>query len=198
MLHDVDLAMLVSGPDKERMKSITRTEVTSTKVHSTIVSVPPVFVFATSNQHLMDHAFPTALKTSLGENKVSRANVNIKGAQIEDVNAVKNRFIEIFVRKKPRLPLDCLPKHGNFTRKNFINGVWALAVEILFRYEKSDFASPYMYLYPLIGIAKNLNIISSKLMRDGARRGIASLMQRYQLENEEIIQINASLPPENF
>jgi len=193
MLHDVDLCLLISGPDKERMKSICRTEPTSAKIHSTTTTVPPVFVFVSSNQHLMDHTFPTEFKTGLSASKISKANVNTKGACKEDIDAVKNRFIEIFVRKRPNVPLEFLPSYGNFNRKHFINGTYELVLNMLLKYKKTDFASPYMYLYPLMGLAKNIHVLPPQ-KHHSVKTLIYNVVMHYQLEEEEKMQINSILP----
>jgi len=186
MLNDVDMSVLVSGPDKDKLKTISRAEVTTAKIHSSTTSVPPVFVFVTSNQHLMKHYFDNP--GGISGKKPYDIDIKIKVSNVKDLKAVRNRFIEIFVRKIPPLPTDALPLHGTFTRKNFINATYTDMLKILFKYQKDDFSSPYLYLYPLAGLSKNIPLLHDKA-QEFTKMTIIQLMELYKLNEEEKNQI---------
>jgi len=193
MLHDVDLSILISGPDKDKLKTISRGEVTTAKVHSATISVPPVFLFVTSNQHLMDHTFSTEQKSGFGSRKNYESNVNLKGSIPGDVKAVRNRFLEVFVRRRPQIPLEVLPSYGSYSRKNFIVGTFKFILKILFSYKKDDFPSPYLFLYPICGLAKNVNLIPEIFKKDYIEN-IMKLVDHYEFAPEEKCQILNNLP----
>jgi hypothetical protein len=58
LLHDINLRYLVGSPDTEKFKTLCRTETTNVKIHSTTITVPAIFLFATMNQRLQNHTYP--------------------------------------------------------------------------------------------------------------------------------------------
>lgn len=50
LLHDANIEILIKGKDAEKLKTLTRSEPTTAKVHSSTVSIPPIHVLLTSNK----------------------------------------------------------------------------------------------------------------------------------------------------
>ena len=152
LFHDIAIHTLVGGKDVEKIKTIARTETTVAKVHSTTITLPPLFLFYSSNERLLTHEFQPdkskpllnwrhygsqALKT--GQKRVSQ----------EHLTAVQNRFIEVYVRERPKLEVQYLPTSGGFQRMHGVLGLFEKVMSILDKYESKDFHSPYLYLYAL-------------------------------------------------
>lgn len=57
LFHDVAIRDIACGKDSEKIKALARTEPAATKIHSTILNLPSLFIFYTSNERMMDHAF---------------------------------------------------------------------------------------------------------------------------------------------
>lgn len=57
LFHDVEIRTLACGTDTEKIKALARTEPAATKVHSTILNLPCLFIFYSSNERMMDHGF---------------------------------------------------------------------------------------------------------------------------------------------
>ena len=57
MFHDVSIRTLAASRDTEKIKTIARTEPTVTKIHSTTLTLKPLFLFYSSNERLMSHKF---------------------------------------------------------------------------------------------------------------------------------------------
>jgi hypothetical protein len=103
-----------------------------------------------------------------------------------DLKAVKKRFIEVYVRKRPNLPH--LPKEGSFSRLDLILGTYLRVITILFYYNPTQYNSRYQYLYPLTGISKNIcNLPEEK--REAAVKSVVQLIHRYGLDEREKNQI---------
>jgi len=94
----------------------------------------------------------------------------------------------MFVRKQPVLPNNALPESGNFTRLNFIVATFGTVLRILGKYETSDFASKYLYLYCLSGLCKNLKHMND-ILHDHLRMWLEKLMDKFQLDSAEKRQL---------
>jgi len=157
LLHDCNLEVLVKGKDVDKLKSITRTEPIAVKTFAKAAVVEPLHVMVTSNKHMYLHKFKHAKVEGFCSRTIYKPDIQAsKTIHIEDVEAVRNRYIECFVRDRPVLPAGALPTSGNFKREHLIKGLFTYIIDLLQRYEKSDFHSDYLYLYALIGLCKNL------------------------------------------
>ena len=96
-----------------------------------------------------------------------------------DIKAVQKRFIECFIRTRPTLPAHALPTSGNFTLKHMIVGLYKQIIRILFKYTPEDFNSPYLYLYPLSSLCKNLHLMNADL-HSPLKKLLHDLMDRYE------------------
>ena len=101
-----------------------------------------------------------------------------------DIEAVQKRFIECFIRQRPTLPAHALPKCGNFTVKHMILGLYKQIIRILFKYAPEDFNSPYLYLYPLSSLCKNLYLMNEDL-HSPLRELLHTLMDRYKFTESQ-------------
>lgn len=157
LLHDCDLKILYSGGDAPKFKAIARTETVTAKVHSTTVTIPPLFIMVTSNQKLLKHVFPGKPNSPLKD--IYESDVEVPGNKRqheENIAATKMRYLELFVRNQPPMDVDQLPKSGNFTREHFIMGVHRRVENILHKYNPSDFHSPFLHMYACSGLSKNV------------------------------------------
>ena len=163
LLHDCDLECLVRGKDVDKFKAIARTESFQTKVHSKTNVIPPTFLMATSNQNLLDHRFAKAEDARFAHKVLYKSEI-LPGTRIRegDLEAVKFRFLEVFVRQRPTLPENCLPTSGTFSRLHFIRGMYAQVAGILSRLDPSDLECPAMFRYGVAGLAKNVNLLSTE------------------------------------
>ena len=57
LYRDVDLEVLIKGPDATKFRTICRSETTSVKIHSSTVVLPALWVLITSNQRVNNHTF---------------------------------------------------------------------------------------------------------------------------------------------
>lgn len=181
LLHDCDLRVLYTGNDASKFKAIARTETTTAKVHSSTITIPPLFVMVTSNQKLLRHVFPTRLLPAPGgiaRKDIYESDVEVPGnkrQQEENILATKMRYLELFVRAPPPLDVSQLPTSGKFTREHFILGVHERVIDILNRYNKADFHSPFLYLYALSGLSKNFGSLNlAELQRLAAKYNYTS------------------------
>lgn len=192
LIHDCDLAILFCGSDKDRLKAIARTENVTAKTQGSTMSVPPLFLFVTSNQHLMTHTFGTGGNSSslLGKRQQYPSDVSFGSLRNSEADreAVKNRYVECYVRKRPVMPADALPAHGNFGRLHCIVGLYGRVLATLARYERSDFKSPYLFLYVLCGLAKHLDLMLDVAGADWEAE-LTGLCERYRLDDREMAQV---------
>jgi len=157
LFHDIDIRTLVVGPDVEKIKAIARTETAIAKIHSGTLTISSMFVFYSSNERLMNHQFqinssnPKALfRIAKYHSQVNKSNK--KKVCEEHLKAVQNRFIECFVKERPKINTEKLPKFGGFQRIHGIFGMFERIIAILKQYNSDDFNSPYLYLYALKGM----------------------------------------------
>lgn len=157
LFHDVDIRTLAMSRDTEKIKTIARTEPTSSKVHSGTITLPPLFLFYSSNERLMNHRFSG--QRGPMQPKVYPSQVNAVGkkrCQDDNLVAIQNRFIEAFVRSPPPLDLDDLPRSGGFQRIHGVLGMYDRVIQIMQHYQPTDVFSPVLTKYVLHGLVKNV------------------------------------------
>jgi hypothetical protein len=170
------------------MKSIARAEPVATKTHGNVQTVPAVFMFITSNRKLLTHCFDTPEKGGRLFNRVYKSDLKpSRHIHIADIEAVQNRFIEAYVRSRPQLPENCLPNNENFSRIHVIVGLYNVIIEILLKYTAEDFKAPYMYLYPIGGLCKNINLLPTESQQN-IKDILFGLMFKYKLDQTQIEQ----------
>ena len=189
MLNDCDLKTLYASRDKDRLKSLCRTEIVQAKVHSSVCTVPATFIFVTSNQKLNKHTFKSDNKSSVFQ-KVYESDVVFNSLLEEHVTAIRMRFIECFVRKRPRICEQDLLQCGNFNRRHFICGLQSLMVSILNKYNREDYASPYTFLYVISAMCKNAPLLAGDA---NYYSDVKHLVEKYNLTDIEKEQLNLNL-----
>lgn len=158
ILHDINIATLI-GVDMEKIKSLARSETTVVKVHSSTTTVSPMFLFYTSNERLFRHVvsaqnsfnglplrFYSQADEQAGRKRVSE----------ENLDAIRARFLEMFVHKCPPQNPSDLEQAGSFERIHFVLGMFDKALCLLEHYDVKDFHSLYLPAYVLSGLCKNL------------------------------------------
>lgn len=166
--HDVDVNDLVFGRDRDLIKTVARGEATQAKVHGSVVAVPPVHVFYTSNTRLMTHRLPyrapapllgstpegVAVRRLLACGTTSQAtsqavyksDVVGRGSSSKTpspgdeahLRAMRHRFLECFCAEKPPIDTSLLPRNGSFHRNHMILGLYERVVELLERVYTPD------------------------------------------------------------
>jgi hypothetical protein len=160
-----------------------RGEAITTKIHSRTNVIPPMFHFITSNRQLNDHKFKERARNTVKFNTTHESCVGpSKNISQEDINAVRNRYIEAFVRQRPVIPASALPACGSFNQRHMIIGLFRQIIKILSGYEKEQFVSDYLYLYPICGLAKNVHLMPEHAQQI-LTKAIRTLMDKYQLDS---------------
>ena len=58
LYRDINIEQLIKGADSSKFRTICRSEMTSVKVHSSTVTLPPLWVAISANQRINAHTFP--------------------------------------------------------------------------------------------------------------------------------------------
>ena len=188
LFHDIPIQTLVSGKDVEKIKTIARTETTVAKVHSTTITLPPLFLFYSSNERLLTHEFmPDKSRPLLnwrhygsqamkpGQKRVSQ----------EHLTAVQNLFIEVYVRDRPSLDTKYLPTSGGFQRMHGVLGLFERILSILDKYDAKDFHSPYLYLYALKAMCRYSSLYDITMQQPEIKTRILNLV--FKLVKPELV-----------
>jgi len=200
LLHDCNLEILVKGKDVDKLKSITRTEPIMVKTHSRAEAVGNLHVMATSNKHIYTHRFKKPKVDGFCSRSLYKSDLKASKTVHEmDIEAVKMRYIECFVRDRPTLPPGSLPTSGNFTRNHLIRGLFTHIMDILIKYKQDDYLSDYLYLYAFIGLCKNLHLIDDIKKRNYYEHVILKLIEnKYGLSEDQKLQCFKCLQNKNI
>jgi hypothetical protein len=185
LLHDVNLDILVKS-DSDKFKAISRAEPVPTKTFGNVQTVPAVFMFVTSNRNLLNHYFDKPEKKSFRFNRIYKSEIKTsRNVSEKDIEAVQNRFIEAFVRQRPNLPAEALPKNEVFERQHAILGLYNDIITILAQYNIQDFKIQYLYLYALCGLAKNTHLLP-ETDQEFHKYILYELFLKYNLDQHQI------------
>ena len=80
LYHDINISCLYRGVDGAIFRSLSRTESTNVKVHSSVVTLPPLWIMISSNQRINNHTFCNRPKVC-GKNEEDN-NLNIKSENV--------------------------------------------------------------------------------------------------------------------
>jgi hypothetical protein len=105
----------------------------------------------------------------------------------ETVNAIKNRFLECHIRKRPENRLKNFKRLGTFKRIHFVLALFSRIVQLLEKYKPADFYSEAVYFYALSGLKLNVDYF------DAFYRFVASQQQANRREETSA----PSAPPPN-
>jgi hypothetical protein len=187
MFHDIAIRTLAVSKDTEKIKTIARTEPTVTKIYSTVYTLPPLFLFYSSNERLMTHKFTSDIVPMERSSYYSRLfpsqvnEVGKKRASDESLQAIQNRFIEAFVRAPPPLAKADLPQSGGFQRLHAVLGLFPRIIGIMQHYKPQDFYSPILVQYVLNGLCRN-NAQHTRIMQSDMTTCLQQLIQTYSNE----------------
>jgi hypothetical protein len=73
----------------------------------------------------------------------------------EDLAAIKNRFLEAYIHKKPFQDETHIKLNETYDRFHFIVGTFERAISTLEKYNPSDFHSSFLYRYVIGALRKN-------------------------------------------
>jgi hypothetical protein len=77
----------------------------------------------------------------------------------ENVAAIKNRFLELFIFRRPPQDERDLELCDCFNRKHFIVGTFERALALLEKHQPSDFHGPALYAYVISALGKNASLV---------------------------------------
>jgi hypothetical protein len=77
----------------------------------------------------------------------------------ENVAAIKNQFLELFVFRRPPQDERDLELCDCFNRKHFIVGTYERALDLLEKHQPSDFHGPALYAYVISALGKNAPMV---------------------------------------
>lgn len=118
-----------------------------------------MFLFYTSNERLFRHRIPAKYSEShLPQTLESQVETTTGRKRItnDNLDAIRNRFIEMLVHKTPKQDPRDLERGNNFERHHFIYGTFNRALTLLEKYNVADFYSQYLPAYVISGLSKNL------------------------------------------
>lgn len=168
MFHDINISTLV-GADVERVKSLARSETTVVKIHSSTTTVSPLFVFYTSNERLFKHSIQAGMG-GRGLSQIFPSQVEGPGKKRvspENLEAVRARFLEMYVFKTPPQNKKDLEQCNTFSRDNFILGTFNRALGLLEKYPVTAFHSLHLPAYVLSGLSKNAALMETVMCDNG-------------------------------
>jgi len=149
-LHDIDVRSLVVSKDRDLIKTLSRSEATGTKVHSSTNVINPIHVFYTSNTKIFNHKITKM--SSFGPLSDLPTSKKLQC----HVTAIRWRFLECFCYERPIISLDWLPNCGMFQKQHMIMGLFDRIVQTLMDLNGSDcFFNRTQIHYLLAGLAKN-------------------------------------------
>ena len=189
MLRDAILSN-VFGPDLNAVKMACRGEAFSAKTHGATELVGAAFVLISSNERLNKFSFPS--KTFMMDIYDSHVNYpGTKKIRDEHVDAIRARFLEVFVRKRCRQRIEDLREASGFRKSHLVVALYDTVLTLLSNYDPADFASKHFYLYALSGLAKNGALYCSAFGADPTALGkqLEVLRAKYVVCNGPTLQV---------
>jgi hypothetical protein len=121
-----------------------------------------MWVFLTSNERLFRHTLPASACGSgrgFSQSHPSHADEILakKKVSVENLEAVRARFIELYVHEKPFQSQNDLDAAGNFSRSHFILGTFDRALRLLEHYQLTDFHSAHLSAYVVSALVKHVD-----------------------------------------
>ena len=181
-LHDISIKSLL-GADVEKIKCLCRAELVSAKTFGGVALVHPMFVFATSNERLLDHTImksPTSWPLKLP----SQAKLMSKKSA-PNLLALQNRFLELHIRKKPQQLANDLKHSDGFEKREAILALYKPVLDIMTKYKPDDFHSVHLYTYVLNALGKQCEFYKS-IYQENLLPHINTLFQRYNVQQSAL------------
>ena len=162
-----------------------------TKAFATTTAIVPVWVVYTSNERLLKHTVPTAWN-SLSHYQVlpSHADecVTKKRVSLENLDAIRARFLELYIHKTPFQVQNDLDTCQTFGRDHLILGCFERAMSTLEKYQPSDFHSAFLPCYIVASLNKHIQFMETVMCQEQC-----GLNHRERLSNLKK-KFNVSLP----
>ena len=92
-----------------------------------------------------------------------------KRVSAENLEAVRARFLEMFIHKPPKQDPQDLEACSSFSRENFIYGMIPRVFDILERHPPGDFHSLYLPTYLVCALAKHLDRFEEIMCLEGEK-----------------------------
>ena len=145
----------------------------------------------------MNHRFKTPKIEGFQRKTLYKTDLqSSKSIHQEDIFAFQNRFIELSLRGRPFIPEKSIPSSHTFKRIDAIRGISQIVIEILEKYQKSDMSSDYLYLYPIIGLSRNLHLLDEKEKEETYHKILLDFIPKFKLTEKQIKQVLESLEEE--
>ena len=178
LYSDIALERFMKGSDCEKFKTISRSEKTVCKIHSSTEELPPVFVFLTSNQNIHRHVFGKVqvsdkekLAPLFFKSKSHPSTLDLMYTQPAKikmmaplVSAIKNWVLEAFVSGQTKEKL-VLPTTSKFERIHAILGLYRRILNLLLHYEPVHFYSSALVTYVLTGLIDHASLWQSTMLQ---------------------------------
>lgn len=175
LLHDTSLKSLF-GPDCDRLKAMARGETLMAKTHGSVVVVDPAFLFATSNERLFDHLIQQPGKLPIKLVSHVKETAKLHG---EHIRAFRNRFLEFHLRSRPFQEEHDLRASDNFSKEDFILGVYPTILGLMSKYQPHQFHSFYFIAYILSGLHKHAPLVTSVFDSEDHKTTLNQLFSKF-------------------
>ena len=150
-----------------QVKSLARSENTIAKKHSSTTALSPMFVLYSSNERLFKHRIPAPIRgTGFGQTLHSQIETCKKNPSPENVEAVRARFLEMFVFKAPQQDPHDLNVCTTFSRETFLLGSYLRALKLLEQYEPSQFHSAHLPAYIIAALVRHADFFKAVMGED--------------------------------
>lgn len=116
--------------------------------HRVMVTAPAVLAAAASAPSTVPRYFQSQVEMT-----------GKKRMHPENVAAIKNRFLELFIFRRPPQDERDLELCDCFNRKHFIVGTFERALALLEKHQPSDFHGPALYAYVISALGKNAPLV---------------------------------------
>ncbi len=99
----------------------------------------------------------------------------------ENVAAIKNRFLELFIFRRPPQDGQDLELCDCFNRKHFIVGTFERGLALLEKHQPSDFHGPALYAYVISALSKNAPLVEQVMSDQKHYMRIHHLAAKYNV-----------------
>lgn len=143
-----------------------------------------MFLFYSSNERLFKHVIP-AEHSGKGYQINCPSQVETAGKKRvsdENLEAVKARFLEMYVHKAPTQTKQDLECSGNFSRNHFICGTYDRALSLLEKYPLKAFHSLHLPAYVWSGLNKNAEMMENVMCEQNCQMNHGQRLNQLKLK----------------
>lgn len=105
-----------------------------------------------------------------------------KKVSAENLEAVRARFIEMYVHEKPLQSQEDLDVCGNFSRSHFILGTFDRALRLMEHYPPSSFHSGHLSAYVVSALVKHVDTMERVMCSQSADSGDCVFRHRQRIQ----------------